>query len=71
MPPGLALAGPILEPLNVHRSGEGAMPDDLTEESVSDENDETPVPESLEIDEPPIDVSADPDEGFSLPGRGA
>ena len=48
-----------------------ATPDDLTEESISDENDETPVPEELEIDEPPIDVSADPDEGFSLPGRGA
>jgi hypothetical protein len=47
------------------------MSDDLTEDSISEENEETPVPEELEIDEPPIDVSADPDEGFSLPGRGA
>jgi hypothetical protein len=30
-----------------------------------------PVPEALVVDQPPIDLGADPDEGLSLPGRGA
>jgi hypothetical protein len=45
--------------------------DDLTDEDIVEENDDAPVPESLEVEEPPIDVDADPEEGLSLPGRGA
>jgi hypothetical protein len=45
--------------------------DDLSEESIVEENEKAPVPEALVVDQPPIDLGADPDEGLSLPGRGA
>jgi len=48
-----------------------ANDDDLTEEDIVEEDEESAVPEALNVDEPPIDLGADPDEGLSLPGRGA
>jgi len=45
--------------------------DHLSEEDIVEEDAETPVPEALIVDEPPIDLGADPDEVLSLPGRGA
>jgi len=57
--------------LEVHLEGSPMSQDDLTEESIVEENDDAPVPEALDVVEPPINLDADPEEGLSLPGRGA